>query len=236
MKKLLMLSLILLMAAPSAFADRRKYAWTYQYGTIATDATELEMYQTTKIDKTDSWEYRLEIEHGLSPKWDMSIYQIFAQKEGESFKWDAFQVRTRYRLAEPGKFFLDPLLYMEYRRKIDLKSQNKAEVKIILSRDFDRVNFAINPLYEFFWAPGDPIHEFGADAGISYEASYKFSLGLEATTRYEILKDEENEHSFYIGPTVSFASGTVFYTVGYKWGVTDDSNDARVRFLMGIGL
>lgn len=232
----LLLALAALIAVPSVFADRRKYVWTYASGTIAPEASELEFYQTTRIDETDSWEYRIEIEHGLTPKADLSIYQIFAQSEGGSFRWDAVQVRGRYRLAEPGQFFLDPTLYLEYNRKIDLARQNKLEGKLLLSRDFDKVNFAINPVYEFFWAPGDPNHESGLDVGLSYELSHKFSVALESTTRYEFVRDADNETSSYFGPTISFATGEVYYTVGYAWGLTDDSNDARVRFLLGVGL
>jgi hypothetical protein len=225
-----------LLAVPSVFADRRKYVWTYQYATIAPGEAELEFYQTAKLDQSDSWEYRIEVEHGLTPKWDLSIYQIFSQKQDEAFKWDAFQIRTRYRLAEPGEFVLDPILYLEYRRKLDLTQQNKLEGKLILARDFERVNLAINPVYEFFWAPGDPVHEIGLDVGLSYELSYRFSLGLESTSRHEYLENVPDESSSYLGPTFSFATDTMFYTVGYAWGLTDDSNDARVRFLLGVEL
>ena len=235
-KQSLLLTMALLLAAPAIHADRRKFVWSYQYGTLAPGTAELEFYQTTKLDDRDSWEYRIEVEHGLSPRWDLSVYQIFAQKEGDAFTWDAVQVRTRYRLAEPGRFPLDPLLYLEYRRKIDLEKQNKAEVKLILSRDFDQISLALNPVYEFFWAPGDPVHEIGLDAGLAYAPNYQFSIGVESTTRIKYLKDSDNETGSYLGPTVSYASGAIFYTVGYAWGLTDESNDARVRFIMGVQL
>lgn len=234
--KLLLLALALLLAAPSSFADRRKYVWTYQYATMAPEATELEFYQTAKLDETDAWEYRVEIEHGLTPRWDLSIYQIFAQTEGGPFKWDALQIRTRYKLAEPGRFFMNPLLYLEYNRKIELTKQNKFEAKLILGRNFDKVNLAINPVYEFFWAPGDPVHEIGLDIGLSYEPTFKWSFGLESTSRHEYLPGGETETGSYLGPTVSFATGTVYYTFGYAAGLTDDSNDGRFRFIMGIDL
>mgnify|MGYP001070883220 CR=1 FL=1 len=236
LRKLLILTLAMLFAAPSLLADRRKYAWTYQYATIAPEASELELYQTTKLNQTDSWEYRIEVEHGLTRRWDLSIYQIFAQKEGESFKWDAFQVRTRYKLAEPGRFFFDPLVYLEYNRKIDLTRQNKVEAKLILDRDMDRLNVVLVPVYEFFWAPGEPVHEIGFDVGLSYELSYRFSVGVESISRKEFIENAENEQSSYLGPTISLATGSIFYTIGYTWGMTDDSDDARVRFLMGIEL
>lgn len=235
-RNLMIIALVALFIAPTIKADRRKYVWTYQFATIAPDATELEFYQTTKMDKIDTWEYRIEIEHGLTQRWDLSIYQIFAQKEGEALKWDAFQLRTRYKLAEAGRYFFDPLLYLEYNRKTDSKKQNKLEAKLILARDMDRINLSINPVYEFFFAPGDPKHEIGLDAGLSYELSYKFSVGLETTSRIEYVKDEDTEKSSYFGPTISYASGGIFYTVGLAFGLTDDSNDARVRFIMGIDL
>lgn len=234
--KLLLTALALLFLAPNLMADRRKYVWTYQTVTIPEGGTELEFYQTTKLDKTDSWEYRIEVEHGLRPGWDFSIYQIFSQKEDSSFKWDAFQIRTRYRLASPGTVMFDPILYLEYNRKTDLKAQNKAEAKLLLGHDFDKVNLSVNPVYEFFWAPGDPKHEIGLDIGLSYEFSYSFALGLESTSRVEYEKDKPRKESSYFGPTITYASGETWYTVGVAWGLNDTSNDARVRFIMGIGL
>lgn len=234
--RFLLLLLATLLAAPNVQADRRKYVWTYQYATIAPEATELELYQTTKLDRQDSWEYRIEIEHGLSPRWDISIYQIFAQKENESLTWDAFQLRTRYKLAEPGRFFFNPLLYLEYNRKTDLKAQNKLEGKLILNRVFSRVDLAFVPVIEYFWAPGEPKTEAGLDLGFSYEFTPRWSLGIEATSRREFVSDGDDETSSYVGPTVSFASSTVYYTIGYAWGVTEESDDARARFIMGIDL
>jgi hypothetical protein len=51
-----------------------------------------------------------------------------------------------------------------------------------------------------------------------------------------MLKKGNDETSSYFGPTFSFATGSVYYTVGYAWGLTDDSNDARVRFILGAHL
>lgn len=234
-KKLTLAFIALLIAVPTTNADRRKYAWTYQPVIIAPDASELEFYQTTRLNDIDKWEYRFELEHGLSPRLDLGVYQIFTQLEGESFKWDAFQFRFRYRLSEPGQVAFDPVLYLEYQRKTDLKERNKLEGKLLLGKDFDRVNFSVNPLFEFFWAPGEPKYEWGWDAGLSYAPSYKFAMGVESLTRWE-KEGDENEFAAYFGPSLSYASGEVYYTVGYLFGLNDDSDDARVRFLIGVGL
>ncbi len=218
-----------------ANGDRRKYVWTYAYQTMLQSATELEIYQTTRLEgNRDRWEMRLEIEQGLTPRWDVSIYQIFAQPEGGSFKWDAVQLRTRYRIGEAGQYLLDPLLYFEYNRKVDLTQPNKLEAKLILARTQDRFNIAFNPLYEYFFAP-DATHEVGLDAGLSWEFVPAFAAGIESVTRIEF-EDGESATTSYLGPTISFASGEWWYSIGAVFGLNEQSDDARVRFLMGVGL
>ena len=215
-----------------AYADHRNFVWTYQARTMPKDGTEMEFYQTTKLSDIDSWEYRLEIEHGLTERWDFSIYQIFAQEQGGPFQWDAFQLRTRYRLGEPGQWFVDPVLYLEYNRRIDLDLPHKLEAKLILGKTVDKFNLALNPVYEISFSPGT-VHEIGLDAGACWEFSPRYSLGLESTSRFEF-EDGETIRESYLGPTVSFGAGRIWYTVGPAWGLTSHSDNARVRFLMGV--
>ena len=216
-------------------ADRRNYVWTYQYQTMLAGETELEFYQTTRIlEPEDQWEYRFEIEHGLTSRWDFSVYQIFAQQERGALRWDAVQFRMRYRFGEEGRYLMDPLAYLEYNRNTDSGEPNKLEVKLILAKTMGRTNLALNPVYELAFAPGTE-HEIGLDAGLCYELTPAFTLGLEATTRTEF-EEKEAATSGYAGPTVSFASGEWWYSIGAAIGVTDESDDARVRLLMGVGL
>jgi hypothetical protein len=225
--------IIITFLACAVFADRRNFVWTYQYHTMPKGKTEFEFYQTTKVKESNEWEYRFEVEQGLTDHWDMSVYQIFNQKSGSPLSWDAVQLRTRYRFFEQDQWLLDPLLYLEYRRKLNFSSQNKAEVKIILAKTAAKFTSSIVPVYEFFFAPGDPKHEIGLDAGAAWEFHPAFSLGLESTTRAEF-EDEGLETGSYLGPTVSFASGKWWYSIGAGLGITEHSDQARVRFLMGV--
>ncbi|APF18025.1 hypothetical protein [Caldithrix abyssi] len=226
--------LMAFLSAGSLFADRRNYVWTYQYKTMSGGNTELELYQTTRISTLNFWEYRVEVEHGLTDHWDFSVYQIFSQWEGEAFQWEAVQFRTRYRFGEVGQYILDPLIYFEYIRKIDFNKPNKIELRLILGKQLNRFNLAMNPIYEFMFAPGLE-HELGYDMGISYEFSPKFVAGLETVTRLEF-EEGETEIGSYLGPTVSFASGEWWYTIGALFGLNEHADTMRVRFLMGIGL
>lgn len=228
--------LILLILASSAFADRRNYVWTYQYITTPKGVSEIEFYQTTKLNVLNSWEYRIEVEQGITDRMDFAIYQIFTQLEGEdeAFKWDAVQARLRYRIGEEGQYWMDPLIYLEYNRKLDFNKPNKFEGKLILARTEGKFNISLNPVYELFWSP-DIEHELGFDAGMSWQFHPRLIIGAESTSRFEF-EDGETEVSSYAGPTISFASGHWWYTAGVAFGLNDNSDDARVRFLMGVGL
>lgn len=227
--------LLILILAGSALADRRKQAFTYGYSPSEPGMTELELYQTTQLADPTKWEFRFELEHGLSDKLSFAFYQIFQQTEGSSFTWDAVQFRTIYQLSAPGRLPLNLAWYLEYVRPIDLKEQNELETKIIAGRDFGKLSLALNPVYAISWAPGEPSHEIGLDAAVSTELSYSFTLGAEVLSRAEFV-NSETEKTLYAGPTMSFAKGKVYYTFSYVWGLTDESDDARARFLIGIEL
>jgi len=227
---------LLIVLSSNSFADRRNYVWTYQYQTMPVGATELEFYQTTQIPEEGHhlWEYRIEVEQGLSHRWDFSVYQIFSQPENGSLAWDAVQFRTRYRIGEEGQYLLDPLLYLEYRRKIDSSDPNKLECKVVLAKTVDRFNLALNPVYEYFFAPGT-LHEIGLDMALSWEFAPALSLGAESVTRTEF-EEEKTMTQSYLGPALSFAKGEWWYSIGAATGLTEDSDQYRVRFLMGVGL
>lgn len=228
------LAVTMLLSLSSAYADRRFYVWTYQYQTMPQGNTELEFYQTSKLREVDQNEYRLEIEHGLTSRWDASLYEIFAQNEGGDLKWDSWQLRTRYRFGEVGQYFMDPLFYLEFNRKTEPTSPNKLEAKFILAKSANKWNIAINPVVEYFFAPESET-EAGIDVGGSYEFHPKFVAGLESTTRVEF-EEEENVVSSYFGPTISYASNGFWLSCGVAAGITDDSDDARVRIITGIDL
>lgn len=209
---------------------------------LPTDATELEFYSTGKQNSgtADSWEYRIEVEQGITPKFDFSVYQIFSQTEGASLKWNSFQLRSRYRFGLAGEISFNPVLYLEYRHKLDNQSgQNKLEWKLLVGKDFYKTNISLNPVYEYLWATGyDSYQEIGIDAGISYSPSFKFSFGVESSLRnvFYSAVNKEDKFESALGPTISIASGHTYYTLGVLFGLNDESDDVKFRLLMGVGL
>lgn len=217
-----------------ASADRRLYVWSYGYNTTTQGEMELEHYLTSTTANarhagSTSWEQRFELETGLTRRWDFALYQIFSQPVGGDFHYDAFQLRTRYRLGEIGQWPVDPLLYLEYRRSSRFTDPNKFEGKLVLAHDFRRVNVAVNLIEELKFAPGAE-YETGYATGISVELHPVFSIAAEAFG--DIAKDGAKTH--YAGPTISLSQDRWFYNIGVALGLNRASADVTARGIVGV--
>ncbi len=219
-------------------ADWRNFAWTYQYGTLSPEQSELEFYYTATIsDGLDSWEYKIELEHGLTSHSDIAVYQIFSQVENSPLVWDEVQFRYRYRFGDGTSWFINPLLYLEYARPMVSTNPNAFEVKAVLSKSIgSRFDISVDPVYEIVFAPGVK-HEVGLDIGLSFAIVPVFSVGLEINNTTEF--DTENGGveavaKDYIGPTVSGISGNMWFTAGFQFGGTPASDPYRFRLLTGL--
>ena len=66
-------------------ADKRSYVWTYEYQTMEAGEVELEHYLTlstpisNSFENITSTEHNIEIEVGMTDRFDFSIYQVIKQ-------------------------------------------------------------------------------------------------------------------------------------------------------------
>ncbi|MEK7376169.1 MAG: hypothetical protein AABZ57_03235, partial [Candidatus Margulisiibacteriota bacterium] len=124
----------------------------------------------------------MELEYGLTDRWDVSIYQNFKQANiasGGTFSYDGFKVRTRYRLGESGQFIADPLLYLELQEQNDLSKSSVLEGKIILAKDLGRINMSYNQIIKI---GSSTENEYAA--GLSFEFNPAFKRGFEGKRNY----------------------------------------------------
>lgn len=226
---------LVLLGVNSAKGDRRSYVWTYEYQTMPKGESEVEYYLTTKVpdlhnysDK-NTWESQLEYEYGVTDRWDVSVYQRWKQtnsKSDDKFEYTGTKLRTRYRLGEKGMYPLDTLLYLEYIRP---DSSNEAEImegKVIIAKDFGKFNIAYNQILKVgINNNGGNENEYAL--GMSYEFNPRWKVGLESAGNY-------TEDKYYIGPTVSWASKKFWIGAGLLRGLNDQSDDLRVRLIMGF--
>jgi hypothetical protein len=196
---------------------------------------ELEHYLSFSTPSSNSFngvtttEHNIEIEVGMTDRFDFSIYQVFKQLPESQFQYTGYKLRFRYRLGEKGDYLIDPLLYFEYKGKPDF-SEHGYEGKLILAKDFGKINIAVNPVFEYEYKNSEWESELKYNAGISYRLDGLLKVGLEA-------RGGENGH--YIGPVISHGTGKAYVALGSAIAMTDIKNDKpemMIRMILGINL
>lgn len=215
--------------------DQRLFVWTYEYKTMERGEAELEQYTTFSIldldrrSETTSNSLEIELEAGMTDRFDVGLYHVFSQAPTSSIQYDGFKARFRYRFGEKGIYFLDPLLYLEYKGNANL-SEHGLEGKIILAKEMGNYTVAVNPIFEFEVEQTESEMEWGYASGVSYQLSKLVNLGLE-------MKGSPQNH--YIGPVISHGDKDCWLSLGFLrrlTGKSSEAQDSEIRLIIGIGL
>lgn len=226
---------IILLYFYNASADHRSYVWTYEYQIMAPGEAEFEQYTTFSTPNLDSFEtmgsteLNFELEVGMNKRYDFALYQVFKQKAGESLKYDGFKLRGRYKFFEKGEFFVDPLIYLEYKGNQSF-SEHEFEMKFILAKDIGDFNISLNPYFEYAYE--DEEWEFlpRYAIGISYHPLELFSFGIESVG---------DKSGNYFGPTISHGNSELWFSLGslFKLGKVDEGKpEFQIRMIAGVGI
>jgi hypothetical protein len=231
-----LLAALFVTVAICARADNRKYVWTYEYMTMPEGAAEVEYYLTLKVPEADereisSWQHQVEVEYGLTPRWDIALYQVWQEDrtaDESEFGYSGFKARTRYRIAERNALPVDVLLYAEYERESDLTEPDIGELKLVLSKELGSFDVNYNQIMERSLSrSGETEHKYAS--GFGYAVLSGVHLGVESTGNY-------SDAAYTLGPTIALSQGRIFLTVGALFGLNEAAPDFQARMILGIGL
>lgn len=226
----LLYTLLTLLLVSNVMADGRRYVWTYEYLTMQKGEAELETY--TEFSHTDTDSGRLasttlqyEYEIGMNDRYDVGIYQVFKQAPGQPIHYDGYKVRMRYRLGHKNKWFMDPLLYLEYKNNASL-DHPVLETKLILAKDIGKFNIALNPKLEFEFEDDETEMEIEYTGAVSYKMHPLLTLGMET-------KGSADE--LYLGPTISHGKEDLWFAIGLLQPVSGEGlADRKIRMIIGV--
>jgi hypothetical protein len=228
------------LAAPEARADRRTLIRAYEYMTQPKGNLEFELWNSISSPKGGGFDQasmvnRLELEHGLTDHWDVALYHQFAQDPGASYRFDAWQLETRYRLFEKNVLPVDVVLYFEVERPANFSKPWVIEEKLILEKDFGRFALVANLVGEQKPFRAREGYDWEIDVGARFEVAPQLRLGAELWTIQETIGGV-TEGSYFVGPSVSWASSKIWLQLGAGFGVGDSSGATFVRSVLGINL
>jgi len=243
---------VLGLSAGSARADYKAFAHTYPFFTQPAGNLELEWWVSAETQSFSTaavstlFEHRIELEYGLTDRWDLSLYQVFQQPSQEALVYDSIRLETRYQLTRKYAFPVDLLGYAEIERPADLHQPTELELKLIACRDFGPWFLQTNWITEVKLAGGDAFgYWFALYAGLGYEFHPSFRLGVEAMFDWKVdslAPGAATAKTIHVGPSISAARGRLWavltpcFRVAGQSNVDDLGNDLSLRFIVGANL
>src|SRR5262249_48146198 len=253
MPKLLLaatLSAAALIPASTALADRRAYGTTYEAVTAPRGELDVETWTTFapqgEVDggpPSRGMREMIELEYGITDRWDVALYNMLDMiTSGDtSSGYAGFKVEIRYRPADRGEWFLDPVLYLEFQQLYRGDANQKIEGKLILAKDIGNVNIAGNvALEEERLSDATWNTEVEYAAGTSYALSPAWMIGAEIFGKAEKGEKGGVENRTWAGPAESWAGGgrgmlpRVWVTLAGGAGLTSEPDSYYARLIVGF--
>src|SRR3569623_818361 len=226
---------LLLMVPQLARADRRSFGYTYEYATLPEGQTEVEIWHTQSRDSWDAssaerFEEKLEIEYGVTDRYDVSMYTVFAESTDENLHLDAVRIENRYRFADRGEWPVDTVAYLALAKDFGA-SIYEVDGKAIFSRNFDKLLLAGNAIGEVAFGNNVPHRDLslGWSVGASYEVAPQVRLGVERWGASEANEDGSGRTlRAAVGAAISLAPSSKLWlaaTAGFGVASTFESDD-----------
>lgn len=237
-----------LVAAQPARADENYFAYSYGTETLPKGGTEAYLWATDRRGKGlgdyDAQDYKLELEHGFSDRFQASLYMNFISHhidglapelddQDRDFAWNGMQASFKYAFTSPYKDGIGVAVYVEpgfarYGKKSgERATQLSLETKLLLQKNFlqDKLIWVgnITAEQEFEHEGGDEWEselEFELSSGLAYNVAPGLHLGVEGryTAAYENFPEEFHraDYALFAGPTIHYAAKKWWATLSYQ--------------------
>lgn len=227
----------LLLTAPRAEATQKVYSPHIEQG-------ELEIEVRSHIDSDDkaakdgARKDIYEIGYGITEWWFSSLFVEYEKSPGGKLGHEATAWENIFMLTEPGKYWLDAGLYVEYEAPSHGGSADKLETKLLLERAAGSIVNTANIILE---------REIGSRAGndielgLAWRTKYKlqaaFEPGIEFYGEFGKLNDIEldGKHLAQLGPVISGkyrlgGRSKIGYEAGYLFGLNSATPDGSAKW------
>jgi hypothetical protein len=176
-----------------------------------------------------------EVEIGLPHRFQLDLYFRTDQDSADDSFYVGGQFEVRYALADWGKIWGNPTLYLEY---VWLEEREDVwEPKLLLGGEIaPRWHWGVNLVGEFELG-GEREHEYQVTTAVSYTViDSKFSVGAEALFIWADTKEDRGDfdNTIFVGPSFQWKPiPDLTINLAPLFGVTDDDPDARVFLNVG---
>lgn len=204
---------------------------------IPENSIEFEYWTRADIPRHGAAEiqHMFELEFGLPHRLQLDLYGIARTEGSRGRVFFDQQVELRYALANYGKLWGNPALYVEYIHRDD--RADKVEAKLLLTGEIaPRWHWAQNILVEAEIA-GEREYEYGWTGGLSYTViDEKFSVGAEA--QFSLFDTHWHRGRYrdeaFIGPSLQYRpTSHTHLDFAPLIGVDHETPAAKLFFIFG---
>lgn len=255
-------ALLIVAAAGTAFADERKFTYSYEAKTLPRGAWEFEQWATLETRREEGsfaqWRFREEVEYGLFDRLTAALYlnweyeaisDVPGEEDEHEVEFETVSSEWKYKFSDGAADPIGALFYLELAAGGE---EQEIELKLVLDKTWGAFKIAYNFVIEFEREEeeeADGEEEWERESalvhtlGISYQANPHFALGAEAYLKYEFEKnlDETEGHVAYAGPNVHVAFQEFWATLAVLRQVDgggqdiDDEGHHQYEFRLVVG-
>lgn len=224
-------SVLLLIAVPSARADYKVYSPIIEQGVL-----EFEMRGDRSIDpsaqRDDRQTHLFEVSYGVNAWWYTALFGVLDKPPQADLRYSATAWENIFQLTPQGKYWADVGLYLEYAKSHLAGEPDEFETKLLLEKDAGPLVLTANLIFnrEIGGSAGKGVgFEYAARANYPWRRGIQF--GVEAygepgrLTGFAPIAAQQH----IIGPVISGKfnlgrlPGIVEYNLGYLFGLTSGS-------------
>jgi len=213
--------------------------FTYEKKMLSPGESELEFYTISEYpnhsifrnDRLNTLKLQYEIEIGMTSNLEVSFYNTFIQKPGESLKFDLYKLRFKYKIFEDERMWM-PLFYTELKGNLDF-TEFVLEQKFIFTEYFNNFNFSFNPILELEMEKNINDNKWKNELetelaiGLTYKFNNRISVGFDTKI---------SEYATYLGPVFSHGGDGKWWVfgLGRKVSGLESKPNIIIKSIMGF--
>ena len=192
-------------------------------------------------EKDDNKNFIYEVGYSPTANWHTAALLEQTQEhqpgDNQALRLEAFAWENILQLTEPGQYWADLGLYLEYEKGLLKADAHQLETKLLIEKTVGRFTFTANPIFKKAFGPADN-HSVNFEYAWATRYRWRSELepGFEAygdigpVEAVSGLRDQVHQ----IGPDVrgAFRAGTgkILYNIGYLFGVSEAAPAGAVKF------
>lgn len=234
-----LVSTVLLLTAPRSEATQKVYSPHVEKGELEIEArSHIDSDSNSSKDSARADKY--EIGYGITDWWFSSAFLEYERVPGQPLRHIATSWENIFQLTEPGKYWLDAGLYLEYENTTDHAAPNALETKLLLEKALGRFVNTANIVLA---------RQVGGGAGNAVDLSYawrtKYKMMPEFEPGIELYGDLgkldnvrlDSAQKTQMGPVIAGkynlgGRSKIAYEAGYLFGLNSATPNGSVKWLL----